>query len=404
VGQSRRNQRFGRVAGVLLRTLPDDRLIALARDGGPVAFEEIVRRHGPALTAYAAVLAPPSRAEDVVQESLLKAYSALQDGAQPEVVRAWLFRIVRNTAIDEHRGVRHHEQLDPNYDGVEQPPQALDRREELAALVAAIRDLPAAQREAIVQRELEGRGHEDIARALDVSPGAVRQLIYRARNGLREGAGALIPGALLRAASLPGADSAVGGLGMAGALKVGVAAVVATGTIVAGASFERHDGGGRAEALPIPKPRLGVADRGVSSVPASDPDSSAHGRDPGKGQGRPAPTADRGRSPAQTPSSPADGGGSDHSGSGGGTSGNSGPGSDDSGSEDHSGPGSGSGSGSGEMEGSGGTGGEGGSSGEGSGGGSSGPGGQTEDHVSGGGSGEDDGTPSGLSTSGDGRD
>src|SRR5262249_53591942 len=148
--------------------------------------------------------------------------------------------------------VRHHEQLDESYDGVEQPPQAFARREEVAALVVAIQDLPAPQRAAIVQRELEGRGHEEIGRAMNLSPGAVRQLIYRARYSLREAAGALVPAALIRAASMPGAGESVGGLGLAGAAKVGLATVIATGTIVAGTTIERNDGAGTAQAVDFP--------------------------------------------------------------------------------------------------------------------------------------------------------
>src|SRR6266545_2323248 len=202
----------------------------MARDGGRGAFDEMVRRHRSSLIAFAGSVAPPSRAEDVVQESLTKAYVALQEGAEPELLRAWLFRIVRNTAIDEQRGVRPYEQLDENYDGVEQPPQAFERREQVAGLVAAIQDLPTAQRRAIVQRELEGKGHEEIGRALKLSPGSVRQLIYRARHTLREAAGATIPVAVIRAACMPGAGEAVGGLGAAGALKLGLAAVLAAAT------------------------------------------------------------------------------------------------------------------------------------------------------------------------------
>lgn len=235
---------------MLLRTQPDERLAALVRDGGTAPFDEIVRRHRPALIAFARSLAPASRADDVVQDSFLKAYAALQEGAEPALLRAWLFRIVRNTAIDEQRVVRHHEQLDENYDGVEQPPQALDRREQIAGLVTAINDLPSAQREAIVKRELEGRGHEEIARALSISPGAVRQLIYRARHSLREAAGAIIPVTLIRAASLPGAGEAAGGLGIAGAVKLGLAAIVATGTVVAGTAIDQGPVSGRAESLP----------------------------------------------------------------------------------------------------------------------------------------------------------
>jgi RNA polymerase sigma factor (sigma-70 family) len=331
---------------VLLRTQPDERLVRLAAEDGGAAFDEIVRRHRAALTAFAGSLAPPSRAEDVMQESLTKAYVALQEGAQPELLRAWLFRIVRNTAIDEQRGVRPYEQLDENYDGVEQPPQAMERREQVAGLVAAIQDLPAAQRQAIVQRVLEGKGHEEIGRALKLSPGSVRQLIYRARHSLREAAGAIIPAAVIRAACMPGAGEAVGGLGAAGALKLGLAAIVATGTIVAGTALDRGAKQGTAEALQISTPRRDAEAGGSGALgesetqSGSESDGERHGSDSsGKG--------DSGHS------GPGGGGsgGSEHSGSGGDDhSSNSGPGS---GSSGESGPGSGSGSGSGDGSGSG---------------------------------------------------
>ncbi len=336
---------------MLLRTQPDERLVAMARDGSRVAFEEIVRRHSAALTAFAGSLAPASRAEDVVQDSLLKAYTALQEGAEPELLRAWLFRIVRNTAIDEQRVTRNHEELDENYDGVEQPPQALERRERLAALVVAIRDLPTAQREAIVQRELEGRGHEEIAGVMKLSPGSVRQLIYRARHSLREAAGALIPVAVVRAACIPGAGEAVGGAGMAVALKLGLAAVVATSTIVAGSAIDRGTDGGPAEALQISAPEHhatseNVADGSRSAGERHDGETSKSGESEKKDSSGTDGSSEHG-------SSGPGGGGDDGSGqsgqdggSGEGESGsNSGPGSGESGGGSTSGSDGGSGSG-----------------------------------------------------------
>jgi len=337
---------------VLLRTQPDARLVAMSRDGGVAAFDEIVRRHESALTAYATMLAPPSRMEDVIQESLLKAYAALQDGAQPDVLRAWLFRIVRNTAIDEHRKVRHHEQLDENYDGVEQPPQAFERGQQLAALVAAIADLPPAQREAIVMRELEGRGHEEISRSLSVSPGAVRQLIFRARDSLREAASALIPAAVIRTAAVPGADSAVGGIGVAGAVKLGVAAVVATGTIVAGTSIERHHSDAKAEASPLVAPRAEGQDSAATPAAATHPRSNGNVSAAERNPSSRTTTTGRHSNGSRAPAAPVgDAGTLDQGSADSGPSGSSGPGSDDSGSEDNSGPGSGA-SGSGDDGGS----------------------------------------------------
>jgi RNA polymerase sigma factor (sigma-70 family) len=234
------------IAGVLLRTQPDDRLAVLAGEGSKPAFEEIVRRHQGALVGFAAKIAPSARADDVVQESMVKAYLALQRGDRPDSPKAWLFRIVRNTALNERRDWREFDHLDENYDGVEQPPQAAERRGELRSLVKALGALPESQRTAIVQRELEGRGHDEIAASLGTSPGAVRQLIFRARETLRTGMGALIPIQLLRMALVSGsAEPVVAGATGAGigltAAKIGIGAVLATGVVAAGVHVE-HSG------------------------------------------------------------------------------------------------------------------------------------------------------------------
>src|SRR5882757_1930144 len=158
-----------RLTGALLRTQPDSRLAQLAGEGSETAFEEIVRRYRSGLVAFAARIASRDSADDVVQDSMVKAHSALLRGDRPDAPRAWLFKIVRNTALNERRDNRVHEHLDENYDGVEQPPEAADRRRQLGDLVVAMRELPRAQREAIVQRELEGKGHDEIAADLEVS-------------------------------------------------------------------------------------------------------------------------------------------------------------------------------------------------------------------------------------------
>ena len=228
-----------RLAGALLRIQSDERLATLAGEGSQQAFDEMAKRHRTALVAYAGRIAPPDRADDVVQDSMVKAFLALRRGDRPELPKAWLFKIVRNTALNDQRDWKQFEHLDENYDGVEQPPEAAERRRQLKQLVVALSDLPEAQRKAIVQRELEGRGHDEIARELSVSPGAVRQLIFRARGTLRAGLGALVPMQLLRWVAMAGADPAApvaagAGIGV-GAAKVGLGAVLATGAVVVGA-------------------------------------------------------------------------------------------------------------------------------------------------------------------------
>src|SRR4051812_941974 len=230
--------RSPRLAGALLRTQSDGRLARLAGEGSEAAFEEIVRRYRSGLVAFAGRIASRDSADDVVQDSMVKAHHALLRGDRPEAPRAWLFRIVRNTALNDRRDQRVHDHLDENYDGVEQPPEVAERRRQLGDLVVAMRDLPSAQREALVQRELEGKGHEQIAASLDVSPGAVRQLIFRARSALRAGIGALLPMQLLRAALLSGATEQAGtgaaatGAGVAAKLAIG--GLVTTGALFAG--------------------------------------------------------------------------------------------------------------------------------------------------------------------------
>src|SRR5205085_4438834 len=90
---------------------------------------------------------------------------------------------------------------------------------------------------------LEGRGHDEIAASLGTSPGAVRQLIFRARETLRTGMGALVPVQLLRMALASGSAEPVvtgaagAGLGLTAA-KVGLGAVLATGVVVAGVNVD----------------------------------------------------------------------------------------------------------------------------------------------------------------------
>jgi RNA polymerase sigma factor (sigma-70 family) len=213
----------GRLARAAMRCQPDSRLVGLLREGHDPAFEEIVRRYRRSLVKFAAGIVPEHYAEDVVQESLTKAHTALGRGDADINLGPWLYTIVRNRALNALRDEPAHEHLDENFDGVPQPPEVAARREELAALTARVRGLPDPQREALVKRELEGRSHDEIASSLGVTPGAVRGLIYRARATLRNGAGILIPLPVLRALLSSGTASpeATGAAGAAAGLAAG---------------------------------------------------------------------------------------------------------------------------------------------------------------------------------------
>src|SRR5688500_8023111 len=91
------------IRGALLRSQPDAKLVALVREGRERAFEEIVRRYRAPLVGFAGMIVSADRADDVVQESLLSAYDSMHSSGSAIVLRPWLFRIVRNRALNHLR-------------------------------------------------------------------------------------------------------------------------------------------------------------------------------------------------------------------------------------------------------------------------------------------------------------
>ncbi len=311
------------VLGPALRAQPDRRLVALVREGYEAAFEEIVRRYGKPLTRYAAAIVG-GHAEDVTQDAFSKALLALRRGGDEIELRPWLFRIVRNTALNDLRdSPPSAAELAETIAAGGSPAEALERREELTDLMERLRALPESQRAAIVMRELEGLSHDEIAAALGMSGGAARQAIYRARRALRDGLGMLLPlpllkGLLAALAAGGGAEVAAGAgaVGAGGAAGAGVALKAITATaLVAGAvgagvalhdNHRRSSGGeqavaagssqstaessqtGAATALPIDDSngrRAGEAGHGKDGT-GDDGGSRGHGRDGGRSHGR----------------------------------------------------------------------------------------------------------------------
>jgi RNA polymerase sigma factor (sigma-70 family) len=236
---------FPRLPGVQ----SDQRLLALAREGDQRAFETIVRRYRRLLLRYCRRLGlSESRAEDVVQQALLRAWMALQRGGEVRAPKAWLYRTVHNTAVNVMRGAGDDGPLE---DGarVEFAASAesdFERRITVRQTLTDVAALPLMQREAILLTAIDGRSHEEIASALGVTHGAVRGLLYRARATLRDAAAAVIPQPALiwasgiagrmtpRAGKLcelsaPAGNGDVGGALAKGAALAATAAVLAVG-------------------------------------------------------------------------------------------------------------------------------------------------------------------------------
>jgi RNA polymerase sigma factor (sigma-70 family) len=264
--------------GPALRAQPDRRLVDLVRDGYDAAFEEIVRRYRRQLDRFAAAIVG-GRSEDVTQDAFSKALPGLR-GSEAEIeLRPWLYRIVRNTALNDLRDrPPAAAELTERLPGARSAAAEAEAHEDLRDLIDRLRALPEPQRAALVMRELEGLSHEEIAAALGVSGGAARQAIFRARAALREGLGLLFPLPLLRALSEHGGEVAAGGLG-AGALKVGVATALVAGTVGAGVAIEHHrerPGPAAADAAPLVSRKRPAS--GTTGTPAAHGSSAAAAR------------------------------------------------------------------------------------------------------------------------------
>jgi RNA polymerase sigma factor (sigma-70 family) len=188
-----------RLAGSgLLRTQSDSRLVDLVRAGNDRAFEAIVLRYHRPLLRHCRRLLPAGRAEDAVQQALLRALEAMRADERELQLEPWLHRIAHNAAIDSLRRMDSHwEELDDRMDGVEPTHAAVERRARFASVMSNMGELPERQRRALVLRELEGRSYDEIATTLGVTGDGVRQLLNRARNTMRAAATAVVPPALV---------------------------------------------------------------------------------------------------------------------------------------------------------------------------------------------------------------
>ena len=238
-------------SSVLLRTQSDERLVLLARAGHERAFEAIVERYRGALLRAARRYLPEARAEDALQQAYIAAWSALQRGDEVRDLRAWLYRIVHNTALNQLRVNGYdYAELEESLKGVSAPQEEMERRAVVRQTLTGLAALPERQREALLRIAIQGRSQEEVARELGVTEGAVRQLVHRARLTLRAAATAVVPLPFAQWAAAAGGSGVgpptaerigelIAGTGASAfAAKAGTIAVLATSTAaVAGPSI-----------------------------------------------------------------------------------------------------------------------------------------------------------------------
>jgi RNA polymerase sigma factor (sigma-70 family) len=231
------------LSATLLRTQTDARLVALVRQGHERAFEAIVERYRKPLQRHVRRVLPESRAEDAMQQTFLKAWSSLQDGAEVRDLRPWLYRIAQNTTLDALKGAGYdYDELTESVRSLGGPEADLERRTVMRETLAGVAALPENQREALLRTAVAGDSRAQVAQDLGLTDGAVRQLVHRARVTLRAAASALTPtpaviwaaGAAESATPSAARLAELGAAGGAGFLLKGGAVLVAAGVLVTG--------------------------------------------------------------------------------------------------------------------------------------------------------------------------
>jgi RNA polymerase sigma factor (sigma-70 family) len=224
---------------MLLRSQSDDRLLALARAGHEPAFSMLVDRYRAPLNAFARRIVSDSRSEDVVQEAFIRAWASLGSETRIDDVRAWLYTVVRNTALNAIRGDgRSGGAIPDDVQAVEDVERVVERRQRMRAVFAGLGALPRQQRQAMLMTAVEGLSGKEAASMLGVSEGALQQLVHRARGTLRGAVTAITPMPLAAMAAAgrtaPFVDAAQFGAGAGLSLtaaKLAMVVVTVTGAV-----------------------------------------------------------------------------------------------------------------------------------------------------------------------------
>ena len=172
-------------------------MAAVAR-GDDGAFERLVAKHQNAVIGtISKMTGRPSDAEDLAQQVFVRVWKSAPRYTATAKFTTWLFTIVRNLVFnDTRRSFRRHElslearEADSHIEQPDvltpQPDADLLHNEDRDAADRAIAALPEPQRLAVVMRRFEDSSYEEIAAVLGTSVPAVKSLLFRARQQIRD--------------------------------------------------------------------------------------------------------------------------------------------------------------------------------------------------------------------------
>lgn len=168
----------------------DGVLVRRVLEGDGEAYATLIRRHQEGLFRYARGLGIPREpAQDLVQDALIKAYRSLRTCADPERFEMWVFRILRNRALDFLKDIRRRSvnvDVLPIRDPAPDPQDETVRSELRQGLQRGLGQLPTDLRDAFLMKHLEGLSYDEMAELTGASVSALKMRVLRAREVLRE--------------------------------------------------------------------------------------------------------------------------------------------------------------------------------------------------------------------------
>lgn len=203
----------------------EEELVRRAAMRDKEAFRELFERYGQRVFAIAYdVVRRKEDAEDVVQESFVKAYLSLPEFRGQSSFYTWLYRIVYNLAIDYRRKTSRRGGETLEYEdsrqsavtaGASEPPpspdEAVSRSERAARIRKELDQISEDHRMVIILREVDGLNYEEIADVLKISKGTVMSRLHYARKKLQKALRDLAEEHNIKIGSDDGSESEIGG-------------------------------------------------------------------------------------------------------------------------------------------------------------------------------------------------
>jgi RNA polymerase sigma-70 factor (ECF subfamily) len=153
------------------------------KSGDPDAFEALVAEYGDRLRRFAARMAGPEHAEDIVQEVFLRVYRSIRTFDPSGSLASWIFAIANNLSVDVLRKrppAPRDRRSEPG------PPARAEGREQREALLRAIAALPEPQKRVFLLREEAGLSFREIADLMESPLGTALHRMHAAMGSLRK--------------------------------------------------------------------------------------------------------------------------------------------------------------------------------------------------------------------------